>query len=61
LAQLRKGKRVGRPKSQNPKQLIAVRLAPSLLYALRLIAKKKKRPYQTVMHELLEQAVKEAA
>lgn len=61
LAQLKKGKRVGRPKSANPKQLIAVRLAPSLLYALRLIAKKKKRPYQTVLHEMLEQAVKEAA
>ena len=60
-AQLKKGKRVGRPKSENPKQLIAIRVSPSLLHALKVIAKKKKRPYQTVMHELLERAVKDAA
>lgn len=60
-SQLKRAKRVGRPKSENPKQLIAVRISPNLLYALRLMAKKKKRPYQTLMHELLERAVKEAA
>ncbi len=60
-AQLKRAKRVGRPKSANPKQLIAIRVSPNLLYALRLMAKKRRRPYQTLMHELLERAVKEAA
>ena len=60
-SQLKRAKRVGRPKSENPKQLIAVRISPNLLYALRMMAKKRKRPYQTLMHELLERAVKEAA
>ena len=61
FAQLRRGKRVGRPRSENPKQLIAFRISPDLLHTLRLMAKKKKRPYQTLLHELLEQAVREAA
>ena len=60
-SQLKRAKRVGRPKTENPKQLIAVRISPDLLNALRIMAKKRKRPYQTLMHELLERAVKEAA
>ncbi len=60
-AQLAKAKRVGRPRSKDPKQLIAIRLSPSLIYALRKLAKKRGKPYQTLMHELLEQAVKKAA
>ena len=60
-SQLKKAKRVGRPKSANPKQLIAVRIAPDLLHALKILAKKKKRPYQTLMHELLQQGIKKAA
>lgn len=59
--QLARGRRVGRPKSDNPKQLIAIRLDPELLTAIKKLAAKNKRPYQTYLHELLEQAVKEAA
>ena len=55
--QLKKARRVGRPKSDNPKQLIAIRTAPELLSKLRKIAKSKKTPYQTLMHNLLEDAV----
>ena len=55
--QLKKARRVGRPKSDNPKQLIAIRIAPELLSKLRKIAKNRKTPYQTLMHELLENAV----
>lgn len=54
-------KKVGRPKSDNPKQLIAVRIAPDLLASLRKLAKRRKKPYQSLMHELLEKAVSEVA
>lgn len=57
-AQLKSAKRVGRPKIENPKQLIAVRMSPALIDSLKKLAKKRKRPYQTLMHELLEKAVK---
>jgi predicted DNA binding CopG/RHH family protein len=60
-AQLHNARRVGRPKSNNPKQLIAVRLSPALLAALKKLAKRRKKPYQTLMHELLEKAVKDVA
>lgn len=59
--QLAKAKRVGRPKIENPKQLIAIRMSPNLIFELRKIAKKKKIPYQTLIHELLEKAVKKVA
>lgn len=59
--ELARAKSVGRPRIQNPKQLIAVRMSPNLIYELRKLAKKKKKPYQTLMHEILEQAVKRAA
>ncbi len=59
--QLKKARRVGRPNSADPKQLIAIRLSPKLLDTLRKMAKKKGRPYQSLMHELLERAVKDAA
>lgn len=58
--QLESARKVGRPKSDSPKQLIAVRIAPDLLSNLRKLAKLKKKPYQTLMHELLEKAVLEA-
>ncbi len=54
-------RRVGRPKMDDPKQLIAIRISPKLLTQLRKLAKKQKRPYQTLMHDLLEKAVKKAA
>ena len=55
--ELSRARRVGRPKSDNPKQLIAIRIDPRLLTSLRKLAKKRKKPYQTLMHELLESAV----
>lgn len=59
--QLRKGRRVGRPSTGNAKQLIAIRISPELLAQLKRIAEDEGRPYQTLMHELLERAVKRHA
>ena len=59
--QLASARRVGRPKSDNPKQLIAVRLSPKLLADLKKLAKQRKTPYQTLMQQLLEKAIKEVA
>lgn len=56
--QLKKARRVGRPSSGNRKQLIAVRLAPELIAQLKKLASIQGKPYQTLMHELLETAVK---
>jgi predicted DNA binding CopG/RHH family protein len=56
--ELRRGRRVGRPKSGNAKQLIAIRIAPRLLARLRRLAAKRDKPYQTLIHELLEQAAR---
>jgi predicted DNA binding CopG/RHH family protein len=54
--QLRRAKRVGRPVTGNAKQLIAIRIAPRLLGQLRRLAAKQSKPYQTLIHELLERA-----
>jgi len=59
--ELAKVQRVGRPMSDNPKQLIAIRITPDLLDSIRKLAKRRKKPYQTLMHELLEQALKDVA
>jgi predicted DNA binding CopG/RHH family protein len=59
--ELSRAKRVGRPKSEQAKQLIAIRIAPSLLVKLRRIARKKGKPYQTYIHELLDAATKKVA
>jgi uncharacterized protein (DUF4415 family) len=59
--ELSTARKVGRPKSGSAKQLIAVRIAPDLLTNLRKLAKRRKKPYQTLMHELLEKAVLEVA
>jgi len=53
--------RVDRPKTGQAKQLIALRIDPRLLAKLRKLAAKKGRPYQTLLHDLLESAVKKAA
>jgi len=53
--------RVGRPKTGKAKQLIAFRIEPALLAKLRKLAAKKGRPYQTLLHEILESAVRKAA
>jgi len=55
-AELKRARRVGRPKSAYAKQLIAIRLDPRLLARLRRLARNKEKPYQTLIHELLEKA-----
>jgi len=56
--ELRSARRVGRPKTGNAKQLIAIRIAPRLLARLRRLAAKRDKPYQTFIHELLEKAAR---
>jgi len=60
-AELNRARRVGRPKTGNAKQLIAIRISPRLLAQLRRLAAKQSKPYQTLIHELLEKAAKRAA
>jgi predicted DNA binding CopG/RHH family protein len=43
------------------KQLVAIRLSPRLLNQLRKMAAKQQKPYQTLIHELLEKAAAHAA
>jgi len=52
------GPRLGRPKTGHAKQLIAIRIAPRLLAQLRRLAARQSKPYQTLIHELLERAAK---
>ncbi len=59
--ELRRARRVGRPASGMAKQLIAIRLSPRLLDQLRKMAAKQGKPYQTLIHELLERAASHAA
>jgi predicted DNA binding CopG/RHH family protein len=56
--QLRRVGRVGRAVTGNAKQLIAIRIAPRLITQLRKLAAKQSKPYQTLIHELLEEAAK---
>jgi predicted DNA binding CopG/RHH family protein len=59
--ELRRARRVGRPVSGMAKQLIAIRLSPQLLNRLRKMAAKQGKPYQSLIHELLEKAASRAA
>jgi len=59
--ELRRARRVGRPASGVAKQLIAIRISPTLLHQLRKMAAKRRKPYQTLIHELLEKAASHAA
>lgn len=59
--QLKRMGRVGRPVTGMSKQLIAIRLSPRLLAALRKMAAKQGKGYQTLIHELLEKAASRAA
>lgn len=59
--QLKRMRRVGRPATGLAKQLIAIRLSPRLLATLRMMAAKQGKPYQTLIHELLEKAASRAA
>lgn len=60
-AELKRARRVGRPTTGNAKQLIAIRISPRLLAQLRRLAAKQSKPYQTLIHELLERAARRAA
>lgn len=59
--ELRHARGVGRPASGAAKQLIAIRISPTLLDQLRKMAAKRRKPYQTLIHELLEKAASHAA
>ena len=59
--ELKRARRVGRPRTGMAKQLIAIRLSPQLLATLRKMAAKQGKPYQTLIHELLEKAASRAA
>lgn len=55
--ELKRAVRIGRPTTGNAKKMIAFRIAPSLLAKIRRLAEKRDTPYQTFLHELLEDAV----
>jgi len=59
--ELKRAVRIGRPSTGNAKQLIAIRIAPDLLAKIRKMAAKRETPYQTLLHELLEDAVEKRA
>lgn len=59
--ELRRARRVGRPRAETAKQLIAIRIDPRLLASLRRMAARRGKPYQTLIHELLEKAAGNAA
>ena len=60
-AEPHRARRVGRPATGNAKQLIAIRIAPKLLGQLRRMAAKQSKPYQTLIHDLLEKAARKLA
>ncbi len=59
--ELKQAVRVGRPATGNAKQMIAIRISPILLDKIRKLAAEKETPYQSFLHELLEDAVKRRA
>ncbi|MGH9796117.1 MAG: BrnA antitoxin family protein [Candidatus Acidiferrales bacterium] len=59
--ELRRARRIGRPLTGYAKHLIAIRISPRLLAQIRRIAAKQGKPYQTLIHEMLERAAKKAA
>ncbi len=59
--ELKRARRVGRPKTGEAKQLIAIRIHPRLLSQLRHLAAAQSKPYQTLINEILESAAKSAA
>jgi predicted DNA binding CopG/RHH family protein len=60
-AELKREHRVGRPVTGKAKRLIAIRISPRLLSELRRLAAREDKPYQTLIHELLERAAKRRA
>ena len=59
--ELKRARRVGRPKTGYAKHLIALRISPRLLDRLRRQAAKCNKPYQTYIHEILEGAANKFA
>jgi uncharacterized protein (DUF4415 family) len=60
-AELRTARRVGRPPTNGTtKQMIAIRIQPDVLDALRKQAARRKLPYQTHIHDILARAAKRA-
>ena len=59
--EIAQGRRVGRPQTGHAKQIIAIRIDPRLLGQIRRLAEKQHKPYQTLIHELLEREVKRVA
>lgn len=58
-AELRTARRVGRPPVGGvSKRMIAIRIRPDVLEALRSQAAKRKQPYQTYIHNILARAAK---
>jgi len=55
-AELKRARRVGRPRTGHAKQLIAIRISPRLLADIRRRAAQRSMPYQTLIHELLEKS-----
>jgi uncharacterized protein (DUF4415 family) len=55
-AELKRAHRVGRPRTGHAKQLIALRISPQLLAQLRRLAAEQDKPYQTLIHDILEKA-----
>jgi predicted DNA binding CopG/RHH family protein len=55
--ELRRARRVGRPRSNDAKILIAIRIRSSLLSEIQRTAKKAGKPYQTFIHEVLEKEI----
>ena len=55
--ELHRAGRVGRPSTGKAKKLVSARLAPRLLNKIRELAEKRNTPYQTLLHELLEEGV----
>ena len=60
-AELKRAIRIGRPSTGKAKHLIAFRIAPGLLAKIRKLAAKRDTPYQTLLHEMLEDAVERKA
>ena len=58
-SQLRSARRVGRPPVGGiTEQMIAIRIQPDVLNALRKQAARRKLPYQTHIHDILARAAK---
>lgn len=55
--ELAKARRVGRPSTGRAKQLIALRIDPAVLSKLRELAAQRHKPYQTMLHEMIESAL----